>query len=56
MGDLKIGTMVKIIDQKDGMHDQIGAVVFYDQKNEKLLVRFGGTQQLYYTVDQLQQY
>lgn len=56
MGDLKIGTMVKIIDEKDGMCNQLGAVVFYDQKRDKILVRFGGTQQLYYTLDQLQKY
>lgn len=36
--------MVKIIDQEDGMKDQIGAVVYFDEKREKILVRFGGVQ------------
>ena len=56
MGDLKIGSMVTIVDQNDAMRDQIGAVVYYDQKRSKILVRFGGQQQLYYTLDQLKKY
>lgn len=56
MGNLKIGSMVSIIDQKDGMKNQIGAVVYYDQKRDKILVRFGGQQQMYYTLDQLKEY
>ena len=56
MGNLKIGSMVKIIDQEDGMKDQIGAVVCFDEKREKILVRFGGVQQLYYALDQLKEY
>jgi len=56
MGNLKIGTMVTIVDEKDAMKNQIGAVVYYDQKRDKLLVRFGGTQQMYYTLDQLKEY
>ena len=56
MGQLKIGSMVKIVDQKDAMKDQIGAVVYFDEKREKILVRFGGVQQLYYALDQLKEY
>ncbi|MQS74798.1 hypothetical protein [Companilactobacillus halodurans] len=53
MGNLKIGTMVKIDDQKDAMKNQIGAVVYFDQEHEKILVRFGGQQQMYYNLSQL---
>lgn len=56
MGNLKIESMVTITDQKDAMKDQIGAVVYYDKKRDKILVRFGGVQQLYYTLDQLTEY
>ena len=56
MGNLKIGSMVKIVDQKDAMKDQVGAVVYFDKKREKILVRFGGAQQLYYALDQLKEY
>ncbi|WP_162894194.1 hypothetical protein [Companilactobacillus musae] len=56
MGNLKIGSIVSVIDQKDAMHQQIGAVVYYDKKREKILVRFGGVQQLYYDLNQLQEY
>lgn len=56
MGNLKIGTMVTVIDEKDAMTQQIGVVVFYDKKRNKILVRFGGTQQLYYDVTQLKEY
>jgi len=56
MGDLSIGTMVSIIDDHDGMYGQIGAVVFFDQKRNKILVRLGGVQQLYYSLEQLKEY
>jgi len=56
MGDLTIGTMVTIVDEKDAMKDQIGAVVYYDKKRHKILVRFGGQQQMYYDQDQLKEY
>lgn len=56
MGDLKIGTMVTVSDEEDAMHKQIGAVVYYDKKREKILVRFGGVEQLYYTLNQLEEY
>ncbi|CAJ1175391.1 hypothetical protein [Companilactobacillus nantensis] len=56
MDNLKIGTMVTVIDQTDAMKNQFGVVVYHDKKREKVLVRFGGQQQLYYTVDQLKEY
>ncbi|GAB5058051.1 hypothetical protein COSHB9_24410 [Companilactobacillus alimentarius] len=56
MGNLKIGSMVKIADPTDAMKDQIGAVVYFDEKRNKILVRFGGVQQMYYTKNQLQEY
>ena len=56
MGNLKIGSMVTIEDETDAMKNQIGAVVYYDKKRDKILVRFGGQQQLYYTLDQLKEY
>ena len=48
--------MVTIVDEKDAMKNQIGAVVYYDEKRDKILVRFGGQQQLYYTLNQLEEY
>ncbi|KRK91812.1 hypothetical protein [Companilactobacillus futsaii] len=56
MGNLKIGSMVTVVDQKDAMKDQIGSVVYFDEKRAKILVRFGGQQQMYYSIDQLQEY
>ncbi len=56
LGNLKIGSMVTIVDEKDAMKNQIGAVVYYDEKRDKILVRFGGQQQLYYTLNQLEEY
>lgn len=56
MGNLKIGTTVTIIDEKDAMKRQIGTIVYFDKKRSKILVRFGGQQQMYYSIDQLQEY
>lgn len=56
MGNLKIGSVVQIVDQEDAMNDQIGSVVYFDKEREKILVRFGGVQQLYYELDQLKEY
>ena len=56
MGTLKIGSMVTIVDQKDAMKNQIGAVVYFDESRQKILVRFGGVQQMYYDLKQLQEY
>lgn len=56
MGNLQIGSMVTIEDETDAMKNQIGTVVYYDKKRDKILVRFSGQQQLYYTLDQLKEY
>ncbi|WP_166667212.1 hypothetical protein [Companilactobacillus nuruki] len=56
MGNLKIGTTVTISDESDAFKNQIGTVVYFDKKRDKILVRFGGTQQLYYDLEQLKQY
>jgi len=56
MGNLEIGSVVTIIDEKDAMKKQIGVVVYFDQERTKILVRFGGTQQLYYDLNQLEEY
>jgi len=56
MGNLKIGTMVTVVDEADVMKKQIGVVVYFDKKRDKILVRFGGQQQLYYALDQLKEY
>ncbi|MGQ2374196.1 hypothetical protein [Companilactobacillus zhachilii] len=56
MGNLKIGSTVVIDDETDAMRNQIGTVVYHDKKHEKILVRFGGVQQLYYSLDQLKEY
>ena len=56
MGDLNIGSVVTVVDENDAMKKQVGVVVFYDKNRNKILVRFGGTQQLYYTLEQLQEY
>lgn len=56
MGNLKIGSVVQIVDQADAMKNQVGSVVYFDKEREKILVRFGGVQQLYYELDQLKEY
>lgn len=56
MGNLKVGSMVTVVDKKDAMNDQIGAVVYFDEKRAKILVRFGGQEQMYYSINQLQEY
>lgn len=56
MGNLKIGTMVTVVDEADVMKKQIGVVVYFDKKRDKILVRFGGQQRLYYALDQLKEY
>jgi hypothetical protein len=56
LGNLKIGSTVVIDDETDAMRNQIGTVVYHDKKHEKILVRFGGVQQLYYSLDQLKEY
>ncbi|WP_338214399.1 hypothetical protein [Companilactobacillus muriivasis] len=56
MGNLKIGTMVTVVDEADVMKKQIGVVVYFDKKRDKILVRFGGQQQLYYALNQLKEY
>lgn len=45
-----------IADETDAMKNQIGVVVYHDKKRDKILVRFGGEQQLYYSLDQLKEY
>lgn len=56
MGNLKIGSIVSIIDEADTMKNKMGSVVFYDEINNKILVRFGGEKQWYYRRDQLKEY
>lgn len=56
MNNLTIGMMVTIVDEKDAMKNQIGAVVYFDKKRDKILVRFGGQQQMYYDEAQLKEY
>ncbi|MFC6176186.1 hypothetical protein ACFQAV_05010 [Companilactobacillus huachuanensis] len=54
--NFKIGMMVTVIDEADAMKNQIGVVVYFDKKRDRILIRFGGQQQLYYAPNQLKEY
>ena len=51
MEKFKIGDMVETTE--GSMQHIPGTVVYLDQENEKYLVRFGGSQQMYYAEDEI---
>lgn len=53
MTEYKIGDLVY---GKLGTAELIGTVIYFDEKREKYLVRFGENQQIYYLKDELRPY
>lgn len=51
MERFKVGDMVGTTE--GSMQHIPGTVVYFDQENEKYLVRFGGSQQMYYAEDEI---
>ncbi|MFS0749806.1 hypothetical protein [Oceanobacillus sp. 1P07AA] len=50
MDKFKIGDMVTVDDKHMPV---VGTVVYIDEKRERYLVRFGGSQQMYYAEEQI---
>lgn len=53
MTEYKIGDLVY---GKLGTAELVGTVIYFDEKREKYLVRFGENQQIYYLKDELRPY
>ncbi|MCW0953714.1 hypothetical protein OIT44_06580 [Weissella ceti] len=51
MMKFKVGSQVELPEEK--YPNVQGIVIFLDEKNDKYLVRFNGTQQLYFTENEL---
>lgn len=51
MDKFKVGDLVEVPDSS--MKSVPGVVVYFDEKQEKYLIRFGGSQQLFYSENEI---